>query len=198
MSHECHGVSNPTRITSKLYYWPIVRGNPMVISGFPTQRASNMEIISMLWQLHTHFWNNVLLVWFMYPWWSMLIWYEIKWACWSHSFAFLFFLFFSQENQNYFWALISNFLFCPNLQIFPFQLCFIHEQATWSKLTTAGQLNSFQQTVLLWQQRLIYIRQIIHRNYWWIISLIHINTSFTKKIILSIKHKFQILITCCT
>ena len=66
MSHEHHGVSNHWpldcffnslfRVTSKKTSKPLLlvlcEGNPPVTGGFPSQRASNMESVSMLWHHH--------------------------------------------------------------------------------------------------------------------------------------------------
>ena len=59
--HDCHGISTVTtwlfvqqlvqthiqRNNKPPHYWPFMRGNPLVISGFPSKRASNVENIAM-------------------------------------------------------------------------------------------------------------------------------------------------------
>ena len=35
-----------------LHYWPFVRGNPLVTSGFPSQKACNTKCVSMVCRCH--------------------------------------------------------------------------------------------------------------------------------------------------
>ena len=68
--NECNGVSNHWHLdcvlnhlfrrrskkTSKLWVNGLCEGNPPVTGGFPSQRATNMEKVSIWW--HHHEWHN--------------------------------------------------------------------------------------------------------------------------------------------